>query len=198
MHYNYDQEGHILRQCILPRRPWCSECRVNAHATKDCPKMIKRWEERTKQWGANLVNVEPRIVEPQPMQSVAIVRKKTREDARETYPIKLIKPASPKKIFSPNWQKQYFKEALETFSQIGRHQSMELLQPSSEGGKIVPTSTPIEEWFWFFLKIVNNGQMLEQLKKNIEMVMQGGAGPKDSGNSTKKYIRRVKEIREGF
>ena len=71
-------------------------------------------------------------------------------------PINIIKPASPKKDFSLNKQKQYFKEALETFSQIERHQSMELSQQSSDGGNITHTSTPIEEWFQLFLKIVNN------------------------------------------
>ena len=108
--------------------------------------------------------------------------------------IKLVKPASPKKIFNLDQHKQYFKEALETFSKLGSHGSMDLVQPSKEGEYMISTGTPIEEWFRMFLKIVNNGQMLEHLKKNLNMVVQGGAGHEDSGKTGPfgKYIRRVK------
>ena len=73
--YNCDQEGHVARECPLRRRPWCSQCRVNTQATDDYPELIKRWEERARQRGDNIVNVEPRIVEAQPMQSIAIITK---------------------------------------------------------------------------------------------------------------------------
>ena len=49
-----------------------------------------------------MVNAEPRLTEAQPLQSVAIITrggKKTGEDARETKPLKVIKPASPKKSY---------------------------------------------------------------------------------------------------
>ena len=46
--YNCDYEGHVSRECILPRRPWCSQCIVNAHATEDFPELIKRWKELDK------------------------------------------------------------------------------------------------------------------------------------------------------
>ena len=48
---------------------------------------------------------------------------------------------------------------------------MELPQKSNEGGKIIHTSTPIEERFRLFLKIVNNGQMLEQLKQKMFLLL---------------------------
>ncbi len=34
--YNCDQEGHVAKDCLIPRRPWCSKCWVNAHTTEDC------------------------------------------------------------------------------------------------------------------------------------------------------------------
>ena len=58
--YNCDQEGHVARECPLPKRPWSSQCHVNTHVIEDCPEFIKKWEERARQRGMNLVNAEPR------------------------------------------------------------------------------------------------------------------------------------------
>ena len=71
------------------------------------------------------MNAKPRTVEAQAMQNVAIVirgGKRTGEDAQNMDSIKLIKPASPKPIFRPDRQKQYFKEAMETFYQLGERE----------------------------------------------------------------------------
>lgn len=109
--YNCDQEGHVAREFPLPRRPWCSQCRVNTHTTEDCPELIKRWEERARQRGKNLVNFEPRIIEDQNMQSVAIVTrggKRTGEVAQGMDSIKLVRPVSSKPTFRLEKQKQFF------------------------------------------------------------------------------------------
>ena len=100
--YNYDQEGHVARECPLPRRHWCSRCRVNTHATEYCPNLIKIWEERARQRGKNMVNSDPRIIEDQAMHNVAILMrggKRTGEYAQNMDPIKLVRPVSPKPTF---------------------------------------------------------------------------------------------------
>ena len=148
--YNCDQEGHVAREYPLPKIPLCSQCRVNTHATEDCLELIKRWEERARQRGVNLVNAEPRIVEAQAMQNVAIVTrggKRTGEDTQNIGPINLIKTTSPKPFFRPDRQKQYFKEVVETFSQIGGSKGFDLPQPTVEKENQAYTSTMIEEWF---------------------------------------------------
>ena len=71
--YNCDQEGHVACECTLPRRPWCSQCRMNTHVTEDCPELIKKWEEQARQRGTNLVNTKPRGRATSAMQNVAIV-----------------------------------------------------------------------------------------------------------------------------
>jgi hypothetical protein len=38
------------------RRPWCSHCRTNGHATEDFPKLIEKWEDRVRQRGTNLIS----------------------------------------------------------------------------------------------------------------------------------------------
>ena len=63
------------------------------------------------------------------MHNVAIVRrggKITGEYAQTIEPIKLIRPASPKPLFKAKRQKQYFKEAVETFAQLGGSKGIEL------------------------------------------------------------------------
>ena len=142
---NCDQEGHVARECPLPMTT-VFQRRVNAHATEDCPELIKRWEEINRKWGANLVNAEPRVVETQPLPSVAIITlggKKTGEDAREVEPENIVKPTSPKNIFNPERQRQYIEEALETFSKLESHKDMELMQPSREDEKMTTTGKPI-------------------------------------------------------
>ena len=54
-------------------------------------------------------------------------------------PEKLIKPASPKNLFNLEKQRQYFKEALETFSKLENHKDMELMQLAREGEKTTTT-----------------------------------------------------------
>lgn len=54
--YNCDDQGYVTRECPLPKRPWCSHCRVNAHTTEDCPELIAKWEERIRQRGANIIS----------------------------------------------------------------------------------------------------------------------------------------------
>lgn len=71
--YNCDHEGHVCRERSLLRRPWFSKCRVNAHATEDCPKLIAKWEARTRKRGTNFINVEPRTTESFPIIDINIV-----------------------------------------------------------------------------------------------------------------------------
>ena len=129
------------------------------------------------------------------MQNVAIVTrggKRNGEDAQIMDPIKLIRLASPKPLFRLKRQKQYFKEAVETFAQLGGSKGNELPQAREGNENQVSTSTTIEEWFRLFLKIVTNAPMLEQLKQNMEMVVQETTGPGESNDTTHQYIRRVK------
>ena len=79
----------MAREFPLPRRPWCSQCWVNAHTTEDCPELIKKWEERARQRGANLINSEPQGTATPDLQNVAIVTrggKKTGGDAHGKEP----------------------------------------------------------------------------------------------------------------
>lgn len=81
--YNCDQEGHVTKECPFPRKSWCSQCRINTHAMEDCPDLIAKWEERTRQRGANLVNVEPRTDDVLLVTNINIVTrggKRTGED----------------------------------------------------------------------------------------------------------------------
>jgi hypothetical protein len=47
--YNYNEQGHLAKDCPPPRRPWCSHCRTNGHATEECPELIVKWEDRVRQ-----------------------------------------------------------------------------------------------------------------------------------------------------
>jgi len=64
--YNCDKIGHVTWDCPIPRRPWCTYCRVNTHATEDCPKLITKWEDRNRQWETNRIKSEPL---PNPLES---------------------------------------------------------------------------------------------------------------------------------
>ena len=59
--FNCNEVGHIAWDCPLPRRPWCSHCRVNTHSTEDCPELIAKWEDRNRQHADNLINSKPRL-----------------------------------------------------------------------------------------------------------------------------------------
>ena len=118
----------MARECPLPRRPWCSQCRVNAHATEDYPELIKKWEERARQRGTNLINSEPRGTVAPDLQNVAIVTrggKKTGEDAHGKEPARVVRPASPKKLIGAEVQKKYFQEEIEAFAQLRNEGGLE-------------------------------------------------------------------------
>ena len=79
----------MARECPLPQRPWCFQCQVNAHATEHYPELIKKWEERARQRGANLINSESRGTATPDLQNVAIMTrggKNTGEDAHGKEP----------------------------------------------------------------------------------------------------------------
>ena len=50
----------------------------------------------------------------------------------------------------------------------------------------------IEEFFRIFFKIVTNAPMLEQLKQNLELVVQENTEPNELNDSNQKYIWRIK------
>ena len=119
----------MARECPLTRRLCCSQCHVNTHATEYCPELIKKWEERARHRGMNLVNAEPRGTVTPAMQNVAIVMrggKKMRKVACETDPIRVIRPTSPKQLIRLEMQKKYFQEAIENFGQLGGDKDIEL------------------------------------------------------------------------
>ena len=85
----------------------------NTHAIEDCLELIAKWEERTRQRGANLVNVEPHNDDELPTTNINIVTrggKKMGEDRYTAEPPLIIKVASPKKSYKPERQKQYYHE----------------------------------------------------------------------------------------
>jgi hypothetical protein len=51
-----------VRECPLPRIPWCVHCRNNTHATEECPEVISKWEGRARKRGVELINYEPRTI----------------------------------------------------------------------------------------------------------------------------------------
>lgn len=95
--YNCNQEGHVTRECPLPRIPWCSQCVINTHAMEDCLELIAKWEKRTRQRGANLVNVKPWTNDGLPATNINIVTrggKRTGEDCSTTDPPLIVKATS--------------------------------------------------------------------------------------------------------
>jgi hypothetical protein len=57
--HNCDEVGHISCDFLQSTRVQCDHCRAMVHATKDCPKLIAKWETRETQCNSNLVNYEP-------------------------------------------------------------------------------------------------------------------------------------------
>lgn len=105
--------GHLARECPLPSKPWCTHCRVHAHATEECPEFIAKWEDRARQRSANLVNSELRQ-EPFRQQMINIITQggtRTRADTNDPNPFK-IKKVEPKNLkFDPVQHKDTYKEA---------------------------------------------------------------------------------------
>lgn len=75
---------------------------------------------------------------------------------------------------------------------MGEEKALSCHKAKEDNENHTSTSTTIEEWFCLFLKIFNNAPMLEQLKKNLERVVQEAIGLGESNGKTQKYIRRVK------
>ena len=107
-------------------------------------------------------------------------------------PIKLIRPTSLKPLIKLERHKQFFQEAVEIFAQLGGSKGIELQQTKEENKNQANSRTTIQEWFHLFLKIVNNAPMLEQLKQNLEGVVQKSTRLRGSPDATKKYVLRVK------
>ena len=56
--YNYDDQGHLARDCPHPRWSWFSHCKTNGHTTQDCLELIEKWEDRVWKRGTNLISSE--------------------------------------------------------------------------------------------------------------------------------------------
>jgi hypothetical protein len=59
--YNYNEKFHLSRDFPHPRQPWCSYYKNNGHATKDCPDLITKWEDRVRQRESNIISSELKI-----------------------------------------------------------------------------------------------------------------------------------------
>ena len=196
--YNCDQEGHVARECPLPRRPWCSQCRVNAHATEDCPELIKKWEERARQRATNLIGSEPRGVATPDMQNVAIITrggKKTGEDVHEKEPVRVVRPASPKKLIRPEVQKKYFQEAVEAFAQLRKEGGLGEPQLPKTGDQNAADAV-VADWLRLFLRIVDDAVPRQQLRQVLDGALQGRAEPRNLVDTTPQYVQRVKRNKQ--
>jgi len=107
-------------------------------------------------------------------------------------PLKLIRPTSPKSLIKLERQKQFFQEEVETFAKFGGNKGIELQQTKERNENQANSRTIIQEWFHLFLKIVNNAPMLEQLKMNLEGVVQKNTELGESIDASYKYVQRVK------
>lgn len=74
--------------------------------------------------------------------------------------------ASPKRSYKPTQQKQYYQEAAKLFDNLTEAQKDKVSDLS-----IAASSRPIEEWFKLFLQIVDNEQMLGELRRNLKAVL---------------------------
>ena len=45
-----------MRDCSLPRRPWCSHYRNNTHGVEYYPDLISKWEDHFRHRGENMIN----------------------------------------------------------------------------------------------------------------------------------------------
>jgi len=91
---------------------------INTHTTEDFPELIAKWEERTRQRGANLDNVKHRNDDGIPATNINIVTrggKKMREDRSTTDPPLIVRASSPKKPYQPERQKYYYHKAAKMF-----------------------------------------------------------------------------------
>lgn len=85
---------------------------------EDYPELIAKWEERTRQRGANLVNAEPQNNDGLPATNINIVIKggqKTREDRYTEDPPLILKVASSQKGYHLECQKKYYQEESKMF-----------------------------------------------------------------------------------
>ena len=135
-------------------------------ATEDYAELIKKWEERVRQRGANLINSEPRGAATPDMQNVTIVTrggKKTGEDAHKKEPAQGVRLASPKKLMRPEVQKKYFQEAVEAFTQLRKEGGLEEPQRLETGGQDVAEAV-VADWLRLFLRVVDDAVLRQQLK----------------------------------
>lgn len=108
----------MVRECHFSQRPWCSYCQLNTHATEDYPELVVRWEEQNWAKGVNLVCVEAQDSSPSTQPNINVVTrggKKMRADIGTPDQLAVKRPASPKKSYDPNKQKEYYWDATKLF-----------------------------------------------------------------------------------
>jgi hypothetical protein len=110
-----------VRDCSLPRRPWCSHYRNNTHGVEDYPDLISKWEDRAKWRGTNFINYEPKVVAKGNGPNINIFTRggvKTSVDANIPHQIKIQKVVLENTKYDHAHQKEFFKNAVEMFRQM--------------------------------------------------------------------------------
>jgi hypothetical protein len=99
-----------------PRRPWCSHCKTNGHATEDFPELIEKWEGRAWKRGANLIGSEIKRISKGKFLNINIFTQGGARIGFDVDDLPHIQKAIPKEDrYDPLKQKMFFKDAIEAF-----------------------------------------------------------------------------------
>jgi hypothetical protein len=118
--YNYRELGHIARNCTKPRSS-SGHYHNPEHKTEDCPKLIKKWEEKRRR--VNMVTIEQRKHEEVSAPTINIVTKGgtwAGTDAKAILASKIQKPDPRLPKFHLIKQKQYLHKEIETLENAQR------------------------------------------------------------------------------
>jgi hypothetical protein len=122
-----------VRDCLIPRRPWCAHCRNNTHAIEDCPNLTAKWEYHTKKRRSNIISSKPRPVDEERRSNINIVTRggaKTNANMDIPHQIKIQKVLPETTKYDLVQHKEFFKNAVEMFKWMPSHPILELVETS--------------------------------------------------------------------